>query len=372
MKKNLFLVTIVLFFFSSNLLAQQKGGWRFTQYSFTDGTRTADNVLMGTSSKMTDIIKYSGEKHNIEISKNRWDKKTGKLLAGVTYNVKWTDPSEILFPGEKITMKYELKTIASVSWKPDNQSVSFNQGIYGLYLLNASGENYFKQDFNADITTGKPVEKGYKNNEEKILTVNMGAGFKAIYTYVWDANLQNDEKSAQPAISQPAKESVTAWYLKGYSFTDGTLTKETVLAGTSSKMRDEIRYRGEKHDIEISKNRWDVKTGGLLAGVTYTVAWTDPPAVLIPGEKINMNYNLKTIKSKTWKPETQSVRFNQGIYGLYFFNLRGENYFNTDFNSDIVTGKPVEKGYKNNEEKTIVVSMGAGFKAVYTYQWRVY
>ncbi len=85
-----------------------------------------------------------------------------------------------------------------------------------------------------------------------------------------------------------------------------------------------------------------------------------------------MSYNLKTLKSKTWKPETQSVSFNQGIYGLYFFNLRGENYFNNDFNSEIVTDKPVEKGYKNNEEKTIVVSMGAGFKAIYTYQWRVY
>ena len=134
---------------------------------------------------MNDVSKYKGNKGSIEIAKNRWDKKTGALLAGVTYTVQWTDPPKVLLPGDKIRMNFELKTITSKSWTPDPISVSFNQGMYGLYLINPQGENYFKKDFKAEIISDKAIAKGSKTKEIKTITANMGAGFKAIYTYEW-------------------------------------------------------------------------------------------------------------------------------------------------------------------------------------------
>jgi hypothetical protein len=346
------------------------GGWRLTNYTFVDGSSNVERVLAGTSSKMNDVDKYRGDKGNIEIAKNRWDQKTGALLAGVTYVVKWTDPQPALFPGDNIKMQYDLQIITSKSWIPDNQSANFNQGLSGIFLLNERGENYFKTDFQSQLTSSKAVAKGARDAEEKALTVNFGAGFKAIYTYVYDVNLKREPQS-QPELIQP--ESATAgpgWHLANYVFVDGTSTVERVLAGTSSKMNDVDKYRGEKGNIEISHNRWDQKTGALLAGVTYVVRWTDPPSVLRPGEKIQMQYQLEIITSKSWIPDNQSVSFNQGMGGVFLFNARGENYFKTDFDSALISSKAVVKGSRNNEVKTLTANFGAGFKAIYTYEWR--
>ncbi len=373
MKKIVFFTAFVLVAsISFGQVSDVKGGWKQIKYEFIDGTQTVERVLAGTSSYMDEITKYKGAKGNVEINFNRYDRKSGDLIAGVNYNVIWTDPQKQLFPGDKIKMNYALKTISSKTWTPNQQSVSFNQGIYGLYLLNASGENYFSKDFSSEILSSKPVEKGYKPNEEKSVTVNMGSGFKAVYTYVWDENLTRSQITEEPTIIIPVSEKKTGWYFTDYSFVDGTTTVERVLAGTSSYMDDITKYKGGKGDIEIYFNRYDRKTGDLLAGVNYSVKWTDPQTVLYPGDKISMKYSLKTISSKSWTPAQQSVSFNQGIYGLYLLNTDGDNYFSKDFSAQIISSKPVDKGYNANEKKAITVNLGSGFKAIYNYEWRVF
>jgi len=99
----------------------------------------------------------------------------------------------------------------------------------------------------------------------------------------------------------------SGWYLTNYTLKDGSLSKETVLMGTTSKMKDVISYKGVKGHIEISQNRYGVPKGEHIAGVTYKVSWTDPPAVLIPGEKHFVDFELKTTTSKTWKAGQQSI-----------------------------------------------------------------
>ncbi|MDZ7615199.1 MAG: hypothetical protein U5K51_17000 [Flavobacteriaceae bacterium] len=55
-----------------------------------------ESVLMGTSSKMKDVVSFKGDKGNIEITRITGnDLASGKLLAGVTYQVTWTDPLQL-------------------------------------------------------------------------------------------------------------------------------------------------------------------------------------------------------------------------------------------------------------------------------------
>ncbi|MDZ7615197.1 MAG: hypothetical protein U5K51_16990 [Flavobacteriaceae bacterium] len=90
-------------------------------------------------------------------------------------------------------------------------------------------------------------------------------------------------------LSQTASNE-SGWYLTSYSFKDGSMQKESVLMGTSSKMKDVVSFKGDKGNIEITHNRNDLASGKLLAGVTYQVTWTDPPAILEPGTKSSFDY----------------------------------------------------------------------------------
>ncbi len=162
---------------------------------------------------------------------------------------------------------------------------------------------------------------------------------------------------------------VAGWHLTGYSFKDGSLKKESVLAGTSAKMTDVVTYKGDKGNIEITQNRTDVSTGKLLAGVTYRVIWSDTPAVLLPNEKTALQYQLSTISSTVWKAPQQTVSINQGASGLFFASPNGTKYIKDDMSATLTSGRAIERGTKGNK-RTIQVSLGNGFIASYNYEWR--
>ena len=351
---------------------QTVSGWQLTGYNFVDGTSSVERVLAGTSSRMDDVTKFRGGKNDMEIAKNRFDKKTGKLLAGVTYSVKWTDPPAVLMAGERIAIQYELRTITAASRQPDFQSVKFDQGASGLFLYNTRGENYFRKDFSSRIVSDKVVEKGTPGKKRRI-TVNLGGGFLAIYEYEWKEAIEPSANAGIDRDTKPGTDTrkITGWHFTDSTFTDGTATVERVLAGTSSRMDDVTKFRGGKNDMEIAKNRFDKKTGKLLAGVTYSVKWTDPPAVLMAGERIAIQYELRTITAASRQPDFQSVKFDQGASGLFLYNTRGENYFRKDFSSRIVSDKVVEKGTPG-KKRSIRVDLGGGYHFIYNYEWKEY
>jgi hypothetical protein len=158
------------------------------------------------------------------------------------------------------------------------------------------------------------------------------------------------------------------WYLSNYTFKDGSLNKETSLMGTSSKMKDVISYKGGKGTLEITYNRYSVPDGKKLAGVTYKVGWTDPPLVLIPGEKIIVDFELKTISSLSWKAPQQSFNINQG-WGMYFVTPDGTKFLTKDIKETLTTEKVIEKGTAG-AKRMIQMVFGNGFIATYNYEWK--
>lgn len=363
-----FLIFSILLFSVSFIFAQ--GAWKLVGYKFVDGTSSSEKPLMGTADYMIDAIKFIGGKGSIQITKNRNDKSSGKLLAGVTYKVEWTDPADIVVVGEKMKIQYTLKSISTfASWTPEAQSVYFEQGYPGNFLRNPAGENYFKKDFSAAIVSEKPIVKGTKNNEQKKFIVNLGCGFKAEYVYEWlpdyTAGTYINTTSQAVGGNQPG------WYFVKYEFIDGSSSSVKPLAGTVDYMVDASKFTGSKGNIQITKNRNDQSSGKLLAGTTYNVTWTDPQAYLAAGGSFKMKYTLKTISTfASWTPEAQSVFFEQGYPGNFLRNPAGENYFKKDFSADIVSEKPIVKGTKDKEMKKLTVNLGCGFKAVYYYEWR--
>jgi hypothetical protein len=182
------LIISILLLSASFIFAQ--GAWQMVGYKFIDGTKSSEKLLMGTSDYMVDVIKYSGDKGSIVITSKRNDKSSGKLLAEVTYKVTWTDPQSTIFPGDIIRMNYSRQTITSASWKPEHQSVKFEQGLYGVYLANTDGEIYFSKDFSSQISSQKAIEKGNKDKEIKKVIVYMGCGFYAEYSYQWNPSIK--------------------------------------------------------------------------------------------------------------------------------------------------------------------------------------
>jgi len=353
------LLFLMVFLFTNLLISESFAngqGWYLTNYSFKDGTGKSSTVLAGTTSKMNDITSFTGERGNVEITKNRFDEKTGTLLAGVTYKVRWSDLPEYLNSGEKVSLNYELVTVKSLKWKPVQQSVYLNQGS-GVYFSNPTGLKYITSDMNTVLTSEKEIISGNKG-ATRTITVTLGQGFSAIYTYEW-----RDGQQTVATVSKAA-----GWYLSNYAFKDGSTKSSTVLAGTTSKMNDITSFTGDRGNVEITKSRFDEKTGTLLAGVTYRVKWSDLPEYINPGENVSLNYELITVKSLKWKPVQQSVYLNQGA-GVYFSNSSGLKYITSDVNTILTSEKVIAPGSKG-ATKTITVTLGQGFSAIYTYEWR--
>jgi len=352
---------LFLLMFTSPVISQtvsNGSGWHLTNYTFKDGSLQKESVLMGTNSKMNDVISYKGEKGNIEITYNRFDVKTGKMLAGVVYKASWTDPPAVLVPGEKPFVDFELSTISSSSFKVPQQSMHINQGLNGVYFVTHDGTKYITRDIKERLITEKVIEKG---GTKRMIQMNFGNGFVATYEYVWRES-KPVEKPATATISI-----VNGWHLTNYTLKDGSLQKESVLMGTNSKMNDVISYKGEKGNIEITYNRFDVKTGKMLAGVVYKASWTDPPAVLVPGEKPFVDFELSTISSSSFKVPQQSMHINQGLNGVYFVTHDGTKYITRDIKERLITEKVIEKG---GTKRMIQMNFGNGFVATYEYEWR--
>ena len=363
-KKYLFLIIMILI--GNTIYTQQSGtsaGWHFTSYEFKDGSTKNYSNLMGTSSKMYDTISYKGAKGNMTITHNRYDVKTGILLAGVSYQVIWKDPAALLMAENKSFVNFSLKKISSTKWATPHNSINLNHGLSGIYFVSSDGTKYFNTDVSTTLTSEKNIPKGTKG-QKKTIQVNLGNGYIFTYNYEW-----RDGITVVPTEQPAASINQNAWHFTNYEFKNGSLKKYSNLMGTSSKMYDTISYKGVKGNMTITQDRYDVKTGKLLAGVTYQIVWTDPASQLIAGEESSVNFSLKTIATKSWTPPNSSVRYNQGIYGIYFLAPDGKKYFTKDVSTTLTTEKVIAEGSKGLK-KFIQVNLGNGFMFTYNYEWR--
>ncbi|GAB1343449.1 hypothetical protein [Gemmatimonas sp.] len=159
------------------------------------------------------------------------------------------------------------------------------------------------------------------------------------------------------------------WYLTGYTFKDGTLEKESALAGSGARMKDRVSFVGDRGNLEITQHRTDIKTGKLLAGVTYRVTWSEPPALLKPQEKAAFDYEVKTQSSLVWKIPQQTAHINQGASGVYFVAPNGAKYLTKDIRATLTTEKVIDNG-RPGAKRVLQMNFGNGFAASYSYEWR--
>ena len=337
-------------------------GWYLTGYAFKDGTLEKESVLAGSSARMKDRVSFTGDRGNLEISQHRTDIKTGKLLAGVKYRVTWSEPPALLKPQEKAAFDYEVKTLSSLVWKIPQQTMHINQGTSGVYFVTPDGTRYLTKDLRATLTTEKVIEKGTPG-VKRVLQMNFGNGFAASYSYEW----RDGEASPPPVASEAA--TMGGWVLTGYAFKDGTLEKESVLAGSSARMKDRVSFTGDRGNLEISQHRTDIKTGKLLAGVKYRVTWSEPPALLKPQEKAAFDYEVKTLSSLVWKIPQQTMHIDQGASGVYFVAPNGTKYLTKDLRATLTTEKVIERGTPG-AKRVLQMNFGNGFAASYSYEWR--
>ncbi len=163
--------------------AQKSQVWKLKTTDFVDGSGRTDSVLMGTSSGLYDITSYEGTPTDLTITHNRYDTKSGALLAGVTYRCVHSVPAEYLIPGETYSIQYKLVTIDSTTWLPPQQTLYLDQGM-GVYFANSAGVQYISSDIDDTFTITKPIEKGSSGRTRQIKITN-GSGFYTTYTYEW-------------------------------------------------------------------------------------------------------------------------------------------------------------------------------------------
>lgn len=352
-----------------------KGGWKLVNYSFIEGTSTVDRVLAGSTDYMEDVIKFEGAKGDITIFVNRYDKSSRKLLAGVTYNVKWTDPQTEIFPGENMTMNYSLKTITNKTWTPEQQSAVFNQGMYGIKLKNKAGEEYFTADFSSELISSKGIEKGYKPDEEKTLTVYMGGGFKAVYTYKWHPDLVQSNSDKVHENINPVMGNKTGWYFTRWEYVpssaDGTKTGKFANGDPYTEVNTAT---GDKNNFTTAVTRID-KNGKTVAGGKAITTWTDPPSYFSDTELPSIAINRKI--ESNWGISKFSISFDMkdikpgGATAGKINFATGEGKTHLDAFEGTLKAPKITKGSKNGDEKAIIFHMnGYGFK--YYYEWRVY
>lgn len=180
---------------------EEEGGWYLTNYEFVDVSGSTRSTLMGTSATMTTINNYNGQKGNIEIGHNRYSDSSGDLLHGLNYAVSWSDPPNIIRAGEKVSVDYEIKIVSTTgSWTNPDQNHVYMSHKQGGRFTTPEGVQYLKENIKTVLTCEKAIKAG-SEGKEITLTLSLGYGYKAIYTYEW----KKPSTSTVPSIGNNAE-----------------------------------------------------------------------------------------------------------------------------------------------------------------------
>lgn len=164
-----------------------------------------------------------------------------------------------------------------------------------------------------------------------VLPISYGTTYLPV-GYLLGLGIDYEDSSKKVVITRDGKisanpDKAAGWYFINYT-TDNYegKTEKLPLMGTTSYMYDVSESSGGKNDLQMTHNRYDDKSGDLLAGITYRVIWTDPPSYLAVGDKPFIDYEIRTLSSKVWKLAQNSINFDQAST-VYFSAPDGTNYF---------------------------------------------
>lgn len=158
--------------------------WKLQGVEFSDATRQKTMTTIGTSELLTDNWGFEGGKNDLTLYHTRTDHKN-TTVAATRYSMQWTDPPEIIYDGDLITITYEMTEIGSLLWEPEKQYIGFNQGFYGNALVTKDGTKLINKDGVYVLTTEKPIVKGAAAGAELRMFVYHGEQFKTDYVYTW-------------------------------------------------------------------------------------------------------------------------------------------------------------------------------------------
>jgi hypothetical protein len=161
--------------------ATGSAGWYFVSYSFKDASGKK-NTSTSSGQKMYTIKSYTGKKNNITITRERYDSKTGRKLAGVVYQVLWSDPPAVLTPDGSCAFDFQLKTLKKQVWSAPAMWAHFKDGK--IRFLTADGKSTVSKDMKTTFTISAEIPKSSNGRKAKIV-IEMNKGFAAEYNYAW-------------------------------------------------------------------------------------------------------------------------------------------------------------------------------------------
>ena len=180
------LTALLLLLLPALTLAQslaRVSGWYQVGYHFEDASRKNNTSLAGTGQKMYTLMKYKGKKNNATFFRGRYDSKTGKGLASVSYQVLWSDPPSLLQPGDVPSIDFQRKTLTTHVWSPPNMWARWGTSSNGAFLT-PQGKTTVSQDGKTTLKLRRAIPKG-RRGSRSVITVTMNYGYVATYTYEW-------------------------------------------------------------------------------------------------------------------------------------------------------------------------------------------
>lgn len=167
----------------------------------------------------------------------------------------------------------------------------------------------------------------------------------------------------------------TKYHISSNDVTIKGAIQSRVMGTTSGYLLDYYTAEGSEGNMTISHSR-TYDDGNPVAHVTYQVIWDTPPTYLAPNQKVEINFEIKTISSKSWGSPKVNVSFDSAgmspggaTYGrISFQSEEGETYI-SDKKVYFETEKVIHEG-RTGDKKAIYVNLGEGYGYIYTYEWK--
>lgn len=175
-------------------------GWYLTNWEYIKNTIDITNhqphgyhsssVMMGTSSKLYDYAKGTGDKNDFTVAFWRTGS-DGKQLAGSTSHTTWEDPPSFIKEGEKVSLRVGRSYDNNNTWGQNGLNIKFDSNDLSGASFATAGRIAFVDDkgqtrwhsYSGTVTSEKGIPKGRQGDLRAIWIYLEGYSYK--YTYEW-------------------------------------------------------------------------------------------------------------------------------------------------------------------------------------------